>query len=196
MNPTTNTPQHATAPEGLYTPDCIRTYSGHFLNVLQPDAAHICIEDITHALSQQVRWGGHTAKPYTIGQHCLECADRAPKGLKLTTMMHDSTETYLIDVPSPVKKQLTNYYAIEDKLMQVIAAKFGFQWPLPEAVKAIDKAQLEWEWQHIVLPAKPTHHHMSPAEVKYEFLRCLELYSKTTFKVGADQGFTDALSIL
>lgn len=41
----------STTTENLFTPDCIRTFSGHYLDVFNPDPAKIVIEDIAHALA-------------------------------------------------------------------------------------------------------------------------------------------------
>lgn len=70
---------------------------------------------------------------------------------RLAALMHDASEAYLMDIPSPIKRRLANYHEIEDRLMRVIANKFGFQWPLAEEVKLADKALLELEWQILVL---------------------------------------------
>lgn len=45
--------------ENLYTTDCIRTSSGQYVNVFNPDPNTIKIEDIAHSLSMQCRFGGH-----------------------------------------------------------------------------------------------------------------------------------------
>ena len=45
--------------ENLYTPNCIRTFTGIYVNVFEPTPEMICIEDIAHALSNQCRFSGH-----------------------------------------------------------------------------------------------------------------------------------------
>ncbi len=37
--------------ENLYTPDCIRTFTGKYVNVFDPDPETICIEDISEGTS-------------------------------------------------------------------------------------------------------------------------------------------------
>lgn len=137
--------------ENLYTPDCIRTFSGQYVNVFDPDPDTILIEDIAHALSRQCRFGGHLPKFYTVAQHSVLCAVSVPSEHALAALLHDAGEAYMLDIPSPIKNRLPEYKKIEDNLMQVIAKKFGFQYPLHEEVKKADKMLLEWEWDRFVL---------------------------------------------
>lgn len=141
--------------ENLYTTGCIRTYTGKYVNPTQPKTAEICIEDIAHALSQQPRFGGHLPVFYSVAQHCIAVAQNLPDEHKLAGLLHDASEAYLIDVPRPVKDQLTGYREIEHALMQEIANRFGFIWPMSSEVKDIDESMLRWEWDYIML-GKPS----------------------------------------
>jgi hypothetical protein len=138
-------------PENLYTPNCIRTFSGLYINPCEPDPILIDIEDIAHALSMQPRFGGHLPVFYSVAQHCVLAAEYVNEERKLAALLHDASEAYLIDVPRPVKRQLHNYKEVEDKLMAVISAKFGFQWPLHEDVKRADEIMLRDEWEGLML---------------------------------------------
>ncbi len=74
--------------ENLYTPDCIRTFSGQYVNVFAPDPDTILIEDIAHALSQQCRFGGHLPEFYSVAQHCVICALAVPPEHALSALLH------------------------------------------------------------------------------------------------------------
>jgi len=137
--------------ENLYTHNCIRTFHGHYINPCEPDSEMISIGDIAHALSMQSRFGGHLPVFYSVAQHCVLACEYVPDEHKLATLLHDASETYLIDVPRPVKRQLPNYKEVEDNLMTVIASKFGFQWPLHESVKHADETMLRLEWECLML---------------------------------------------
>lgn len=137
--------------ENLYTPNCIRTYTGIYFNVLEPRIEDIRDEDIAHALSMQCRWGGHLKNFYSVAQHSLKVAGMVPRHLKLAASLHDASDTYLVDVPSPAKLLIPDYKVIEDRIMIVIAAKYGFEWPMNAIIKAADKAQLQWEWDNCML---------------------------------------------
>ncbi|MGN6416163.1 MAG: hypothetical protein ACTHMC_01635 [Pseudobacter sp.] len=131
--------------------NCIRTFSGHYFNVFEPDASMICIEDIAHALSNQCRFGGHSPKFYSVAQHCVLMSDMMHKRFKLDALLHDASEAYLVDVPKPIKVEMVQYLAIENDLMAVIARKFGFEYPLNIVVKSSDEFMLSWEWSEVIM---------------------------------------------
>lgn len=137
--------------ENLYTPGCIRTFTGKYINPCKPDQELICIEDIAHALSMQSRFGGHLPVFYSVAQHCVEVMRSVSSDIRMGALLHDASEAYLIDVPRPVKDQLPNYKEIEERLMCVIAGKFGFDWPLHEDVKSADEMALQKEWDCLML---------------------------------------------
>lgn len=135
-------------------PGIIRTYTGKMINVLDPDPALICIEDIAHALSNQCRFSGHTSKFYSVAQHSVLCAKMVSSQFKLAALLHDASEAYLVDLPTPIKIAIPQYTEIEGNMMRVIANKFGFDYPLSAIVKYADKAALEIEWKGLILSSK------------------------------------------
>lgn len=137
--------------ENLYTPNCIRTFSGIYVNVFEPKPEMFVIEDIAHALSHQPRFSGHLRDFYTVGQHSIECSKRVPPPIKFDALMHDASEAYLLDMPSPIKARMPEYKAVEENLMKILAEVFHFKYPLPAEVKAVDKQMLELEWHQFML---------------------------------------------
>lgn len=153
---------------GLYNEDpVIKTYSGIWFNPIHPTPDMIIIEDIAHALSHQCRFGGHVPKFYSVAQHSYECSLRVRD--KLSALLHDASEAYLIDIPRPIKQKLTNYKEIEDNLMKIIASKFGFQYPLSPEVKEIDEIMLQLEWENFMIHTKSDLHIL--ADPKKVFLQ-------------------------
>ncbi len=135
----------------LFDTRCIRTFTGKMINPLDPDPALIDIVDIAHALSHQCRFGGHTKGFYSVAQHSLFVSSAIQeKSQQLAGLLHDATEAYLLDIPSPVKNQITGYRQAEDRLSAIIAAKFGFQYPYHQAVLDADAFALEWEWKYVM----------------------------------------------
>lgn len=140
--------------ENLYTPDCIRTFTGIYMNVFEPTLEMICIEDIAHALSYQCRFAGHLPIYYSVAQHSVLTSQRVDQKHKIAALLHDASEAYLMDIPSPIKKRLANYKEIEDKLMLLISQKFGFKLPLHDDIKEADNFMLQWEWSTLMLKEK------------------------------------------
>jgi len=137
--------------ENLYTPDCIRTFTGIYMNVFEPTPDMVCIEDIAHALSNMPRFAGHLPKFYSVAEHSYMCAVAAPQHKKLKALLHDASEAYLMDIPKPIKMRMPDYKIIEDNLMKVIAKKFGFEYPLCDEIHKIDSTLLELEWNELML---------------------------------------------
>lgn len=137
--------------ENLYTPKSIRTVTGRYVNVFEPERHMFCIEDIAHALSNQPRFGGHLPRWYSVGMHVLNVMNLAPVDQQFDALMHDCSEAYLIDIPKPIKDMLPDYLALEERLSRFLAQGFGFTWPLHEKVKAADRRMLELEWQYVML---------------------------------------------
>jgi uncharacterized protein len=146
---------------GLYTPGKIRTYTGKFVDPFNLRPEDIDIDDIAHALSNQCRFAGHTTHFYSVGQHSLNVMSRLEWPLKIYGLLHDAAEAYLIDLPTPIKDQLPEYREAEHRAMLVIAEALMLEPELfqhPE-VKAADKAELEREWNEVVLEWKNTGRH-------------------------------------
>lgn len=143
--------------ENLFTTNCIRTNSGKYINVFDTNPEDINIEDIAHALSMIPRFGGHLPKFYSVGEHSLYVFRYVKKQypndyqLQLQALMHDATEAYLLDMPSPIKHRMPEYMAIENKLGAVIATKFGFEYPFHPVIKEADRSLLQKEWDALIL---------------------------------------------
>lgn len=126
-------------------PKYIWTWTGKRLAVEDPQPEDISILDIARGLVLVPRFGGQTRFPYTVAQHSLAVAEHVKEEYKLSGILHDSAEGYYGDIVSPVKHNIPAYMDIEDKLMRVIADKYGFIWPLPVNVKAVDNRMYNTE---------------------------------------------------
>jgi len=134
------------------TGSAIRTYSGLYIDVFDPQPHQICIEDIAHGLAMRCRFGGHTKSFHTVAEHCVFIADMVPQHLKLQALLHDASEAYIGDMPTPIKRAMPDYLKVEATLMEAIGRKFGFDpYRIDPMVKALDKSSLEFEWEHKVL---------------------------------------------
>jgi hypothetical protein len=148
--------------ENLYTKDCIRTYAGHYLNPFLPDPEKIWAEDIAHALAHQCRFGGHLPVFYSVAQHSVEVSRHVAPQHAMAALLHDASEAYLLDMPSPIKRRLSDYKAVEDIMMRAIAERYHFEFPLHESIKRVDNIMCEVEWHQLMLKGKPGDLHLIP----------------------------------
>jgi hypothetical protein len=102
----------------------IETASGKLYHFLNPQPDEIDIEDIALALANKCRFGGHTDF-YSVAEHSVLVALRLPPGLQLAGLLHDASEAYLGDIPSPIKDELPDYRALENINQSAIEYKFG-----------------------------------------------------------------------
>lgn len=122
------------------------TYSGGYVDLLDPQPEDILIEDISHQLSNHCRFGGTSRQFYSVAEHSLRVSELSKED-PLGGLLHDASEAYLCDIPTPLKSLLPKYLEIEDKFMKVIADKFGFKYPLTQSTKDADKKALEIEFE-------------------------------------------------
>jgi len=156
----------------------IRTISGNYVNVFEPDVNTLLIQDIAHALSNQPRFGGHLPKFYSVAQHSYLCWLLANEEDKFDALMHDSSEAYLLDMPKPIKLEMSDYNRIEDNLMRILAKKFDFNYPKTNAVEKIDHYMLEWEWNVLMLNRTNLHFEpikcLTPLQARKAFLKAFD----------------------
>ena len=167
---------------GLVNDDpVIRTYTGRWFNVFEPDPESIHIKDIAKSLSKQCRFGGHTRLFYSVAEHSIECSYLVPDEHKLAALLHDASEAYLIDVPRPIKKKLIGYKEIEDGVMTAIAHKFGFDYPFHPSVKQADEERLEVEWSQLMVKETEIESVMSQDTASELFIMAFHQYTKNKF---------------
>lgn len=156
--------------------DCIRTNTGLYVNVFEPTSEMICIEDIAHALASMPRFGGHLNKRYSVAQHSVNCC-KAALSLedKKAALMHDASEAYMLDIPTPIKAKLPDYKKYEANLMSFIAKHFVFEFPLSEEVHSIDREMLLVEWENLVVNENDEFECWDHATAKAKFI---ELYNE------------------
>lgn len=117
----------------------MQTYSGRAFYPLDPQPAHVDMEDIAHGLSNLCRYGGQCRFFYSVAEHSVLLSYAVPPELARWALMHDASEAYLSDVIRPIKPHLHGYDAIEGRVMDAIAVRFDlFPWPMPPALKEYD----------------------------------------------------------
>lgn len=160
----------------------MQTFTGRKFWPMDPRPQEVCIRDIAHSLSLQCRYAGHCRRFYSVAEHCVHIArwlvGVAPEDA-LWGLLHDASESYLIDVPRPVKPFLYGYKAAESKVMAAVCQRFGLPLAMPAAVHEADEriiadelvnlVRMQWHARH----DDPLHVRLmywSPAEAEEEFL--------------------------
>ena len=138
--------------------DWIQTRTGKFWP-LDPRAEDVRIDDIAFALSNLCRFGGHVPF-YSVAQHSVLVAgvliDSARSHLDPRIgLLHDAAEAYLVDVPRPIKRQLSIYLEAEDLVLQAIGERFNLVLtPMAPPVKAADDRMLAIEKRDLLEPMR------------------------------------------
>lgn len=113
--------------------NCMLTGNGHLINLLDSKEEQIYLEDISSSLSKICRYSGGTIRFYSVAQHCLNCCKLARMKYDSRTglylLLHDAAETYISDIPTPVKKLIPNIDMIEKGINTAIYHKFGLEYP-------------------------------------------------------------------
>lgn len=144
-------PPIETDTEGTYTFNLedawIQTYSGRRFTPTNPNPDAVVIQDIAHALSMLCRFGGHSAKFYSVAQHCVLVSHICDFEDAFWGLMHDASEAYLVDLPRPIKHsgKFESYIEYENKVQLAICKRFNLSEIEPASVKKADKILLATE---------------------------------------------------
>lgn len=132
--------------------DWIQTYTGEKFYPLEPALADIDIEDIAHSLSMLCRYNGHTRFFYSVAQHSSLVSFQMQQGSAndaMSALLHDASEAYLSDLPSPLKNlpEFAFYREAEERLQKLIYQQFGviMRPDLEEKIKKIDREMIAHE---------------------------------------------------
>lgn len=119
------------------------TNGGRQIDLDHPDPNEIDIHDIATGLANVCRFGGQLRDWYSVAEHSMNVAHLCPPEYKLLGLLHDATEAYICDIPTPLKRELGAVYAdIEDRIALAIGLRFGLGESLvalPEPVKIADR---------------------------------------------------------
>ena len=134
-----------------------RMLSGRRLDLLDPTAVDIEVEDIAHGLAFVARWNGQTIGefPYSVAEHALlveqiftRLNPKAKPAQRLVALLHDAPEYVIGDMISPVKASVgPGYDQLDKRLAAAIHMRFGLSTTIPAALKKqIKKADKLSAW--------------------------------------------------
>lgn len=113
--------------------DWMQTFTGRKVWPLDLTPDQIDIRDIAHSLAYQCRFNGAVREFYSVAQHSVIASLISTPAYALGALLHDSAETYLIDIPRPVKgfliikvgEKLLGYCELEMQILHVIGEAFN-----------------------------------------------------------------------
>lgn len=159
------------------------TYTGRTFNYDNITKDSIYIPDVLHSLPRINRFVGHSSRPYSVAEHTFLGLVMAEKlGLtpiqKLHWFKHDFTEAYVGDCPTPLKRLMPLFKAIEHEVEVAIEQHLELE-PMTEEeellVNRIDNTMLVLEMRDLTL-----HNH----ERHINELTCLEMLDDDDFNIS------------
>ncbi len=116
----------------------MQTYTGKAFYPLNPKVEDIDPVDIAHALSMLCRYGGHSQKFYSVGEHCVLMSEAVLPESAAHALLHDAAEAYMGDMIRPLKVSMPWYRTAEDVLMGDICTRFKIARYFPLEVRDAD----------------------------------------------------------
>jgi len=108
----------------------IRTYCGIRFPVLKPSQSDVVNGDFINVLPRIPRFSGHTRRFLSVAEHLLltrklAIINDATQDVVDACFLHDFSEVYLCDLPSPYKAVLPKYKDMEEDVQKVIYARYN-----------------------------------------------------------------------
>lgn len=148
--------------------DGITLLSGKVFDYNNPAACPVDIIDIAQPQSNICRFAGQLPYFYSVAQHCVNASYIVAEEFAFDTLMHDTAESFTNDIVTPLKVAVPLFKELEQKIEAAMGARFGFRYPLPEAVKVADLQMLALEMR--VIRGQDTNQHQVLKGVEYAHL--------------------------
>jgi hypothetical protein len=133
----------------------IKTASGLKFHIFHPSIKEVSLYDVAHSLSLLCRFNGHTPFLYTVGAHSIIGSYVCEPIFAKDFLMHDSTESFIGDMATPLKREMSEFKKVENNIYKTIAEKFKVSNPLPKEIKEMDKLMFMMEWVYLMSGKKP-----------------------------------------
>jgi hypothetical protein len=136
--------------------DWFQTATGRAFPLPEFTPADVSIEDIAHSLALQCRFNGHCLTFYSVAQHSVLVSHIVPDQFRKHALLHDASEAYLSDLPSPFKRLLPDYKKLEKQVMRAICVRFGLPMEMPPQVATADLTMLATEKRDLLVKEPKT----------------------------------------
>ena len=123
----------------------IQTFTGLQFWPMDARPEEVDIRDIAHSLAMLCRFNGHCRRFYSVAEHAVHVSRVVAPEQARWGLLHDAAEAYLSDLPQPIKRELPIFRTHEERLLGVIARRFGLAEAMPAAVKQADMVMLATE---------------------------------------------------
>lgn len=110
-----------------------------------PGKTEVTIGDIAAALSKVCRFAGHVRRFYSVAQHAVNASRIVAAEHAFDALMHDTAEAFTNDIPTPLKYAVPMFKDLEVRIEAAMAERFGFTYPLSDAVRLADAQMLAIE---------------------------------------------------
>jgi hypothetical protein len=174
--------------------------NGKMFNYVNPDPNTIDQFVIAHGLSKICRFVGQIPVMYTVAQHSVLASYEVPEEYAFSALMHDASEAFTGDIPTPLKMLIPDFRVIEDRIQETINAKYCLPYKMDPEIKRADIVMLKTEKQHFgkspwsiddsTPDILPSVHKIVPWTVEESYHKFLDRFSYLTY------GFNDIKPIL
>jgi uncharacterized protein len=128
----------------------ILTQSGHYFDYVDVESNVVTMADVSAGLSKECRFASQCPKFYSVAQHSVlvSLVVEALWGTLLEqrqALLHDASEAFMKDIPTPLKKLLPGYYEIEERVQRDLMRRFGVEYELTPLVRRADLIALAIE---------------------------------------------------
>lgn len=115
------------------------TIFGNRMSILKPLAAEVSMLDIAAGLSRIPRYlGQYHADHYSVAEHCVLMARKAPPETAIHFLMHDAAEVYMGDIIHPLKVLFPGIKKIEANILAAIYEAFEIEQPSEAVAEHVD----------------------------------------------------------
>ena len=135
------------------------TFTGREFRILDFCTRDVRLEDIAHGLSNVCRYGGQCRSFYSVAEHSILVSRMIEHfssilGMTQSGLMHDGSEAYLVDLPTPVKVLCPGYKLLEDQFERAIFDAFGLSFGFKSPVVKECDYRMYLRERSILMPGK------------------------------------------